>query len=367
MSILLICGVRQVGNFILPSNTDTLVLPSVCKDEDGMYASRCLNLDLEWLVDLRRSVLFEALEIFNPDLLLVDKVAWGFERELEPALAMLKARSNTKCVLGLRDVMDDPKAAREEWNSKENDQAIRSYYDQVWIYGDANIYKLDAECDFEAASRQKTVYTGYINPHDIPIRIKDESHLQSSPYWLHTKPYVLCLVGGGQDGFCLARQFAQAEYGAERVGVIVTGPYMPIQDKHALFELARERSDLYVYEFVADVLPLVMKADKIVSLGGYNSVCEILACGKPLMIVPRTKPRQEQLVRARALNTLDYVDYFEIEKLTPQVLSRWMVESSRLSAPITSSINFNGAAKIKDLVMEIMSSVVKNSKPVSHE
>ena len=33
-------------------------------------------------------------------------------------------------------------------------------------------------------------------------------------------------------------------------------------------------------------------------MGGYNTFCEILSFNKPAVIIPRTAPRQEQLIRA---------------------------------------------------------------------
>ncbi|HKE89405.1 MAG TPA: glycosyltransferase, partial [Gemmatimonadales bacterium] len=42
-------------------------------------------------------------------------------------------------------------------------------------------------------------------------------------------------------------------------------------------------------------------ADAIVSMGGYNSVCEALAVGRPLVIVPRATHKVEQKIRAELL------------------------------------------------------------------
>ena len=40
------------------------------------------------------------------------------------------------------------------------------------------------------------------------------------------------------------------------------------------------------------------KADAIVAMGGYNTFCEILSFDKRALIVPRTRPRLEQYIRA---------------------------------------------------------------------
>ena len=54
---------------------------------------------------------------YKPDLLIVDKEPRGAVRELDPALAHLRRNGSVSCVLGLRDVLDDPLAVRQEWRA----------------------------------------------------------------------------------------------------------------------------------------------------------------------------------------------------------------------------------------------------------
>ena len=60
--------------------------------------------------------------------------------------------------------------------------------------------------------------------------------------------------------------------------------------------LSQQRADLTLAE--------VVDASAVVSMGGYNSVAEILTTNTPALLVPRDRPRQEQLIRARALQAL---------------------------------------------------------------
>ena len=46
----------------------------------------------------------------------------------------------------------------------------------------------------------------------------------------------------------------------------------------------------------------------VVSMGGYNTVCEILSFDKPALVVPRTVPREEQLIRASRASELGLFD-----------------------------------------------------------
>ena len=66
-------------------------------------------------------------------MLIVDNVPRGAVRELDPTLEYLHARGHARFVLGLRDVLDDPAAVHRDWHRAENEDAIRDYYDAVWV------------------------------------------------------------------------------------------------------------------------------------------------------------------------------------------------------------------------------------------
>jgi len=51
----------------------------------------------------------------------------------------------------------------------------------------------------------------------------------------------------------------------------------------------------------ADTFQLMASADAVVSMGGYNSLCEALVLGRPLVIVPRATHKVEQQIRAETL------------------------------------------------------------------
>ncbi len=59
--------------------------------------------------------------------------------------------------------------------------------------------------------------------------------------------------------------------------------------------------------FDAKIEPLIKHAAGMVAMGGYNTFCEILSFDKPAIIVPRTRPRMEQYIRARRAEQLGLV------------------------------------------------------------
>jgi len=93
-------------------------------------------------------------------------------------------------------------------------------------------------------------------------------------------------------------------------------------------------------------------ADVVVSMGGYNTVCEILSFGKPSVIIPRVGPRLEQWIRCRRLADLGFVTTIHPGEVTPE---RLMDEVLRmLTANATTrpdvSLNFNGLRAVSDMV-----------------
>jgi predicted glycosyltransferase len=52
---------------------------------------------------------------------------------------------------------------------------------------------------------------------------------------------------------------------------------------------------------------LIAAAVGVVAMGGYNTFCEILSFDKPALLVPRTEPRREQLIRASRAEALGLV------------------------------------------------------------
>src|SRR5262249_54735019 len=129
---------------------------------DGQYHSRHLNVPLGQLNRLRAQTIEAALATFEPDVLIVDKVPRGACGELEGSLKNLRRSRRTTCILGLRDVLDDPITVCREWHAESSDDAVRHFYDEIWIYGDKRVYDQAREYGFASDLASKTRYTGYL-------------------------------------------------------------------------------------------------------------------------------------------------------------------------------------------------------------
>ena len=86
--ILLISGSRESVSFPIPAGVDFVTVPALAK-RDGSYVARSLASSLDEIVDLRSAIIAAALSSFDPDVLIVDKVARGVCGELDLRAAAL--------------------------------------------------------------------------------------------------------------------------------------------------------------------------------------------------------------------------------------------------------------------------------------
>lgn len=350
---LLVAGVREATAFPLPQNADCLTLPSLRKDKGGQYQSRSLDVSLKDVIAVRAAAISAAIEAFEPDVMIVDNVPRGAMQELDATLRHLRAGGRTKCVLGLRDVLDEPSTVRREWAKVLNEEAIRDYYDEIWVYGDPAVYDVVRECQFAAEIAAKARFVGYLDQRVRLALRPDDGLCSSSALGLSTDKFVLCSVGGGQDGSLLAEAFARAELPDDTSGVILTGPFMAADLLVRLRAIAAANPRMTVLEFFLEPARLVRDAERVVIMGGYNSVCEALSFEKPALIVPRVKPRMEQMIRGQAVRAWGLVDVLHPDQLNPQALTRWLQED-KPAPQVHGRINFNGLFTIQALLERLL-------------
>jgi predicted glycosyltransferase len=346
---LMIAGAREAGVFPWASGVDCVTLPSIQKGDDGRYRSRRLDVPLSELLTVRARIVQSALEAFAPDVLIVDTEPRGAFRELELALSSLRMKGRTCCILGLRDIRDEAAVVRREWEKASNDAAIRDYYDQVWVYGDRNVFDVVREYELSPEVASRLRYTGFL---DQTVRLQFVHPGDDGPRVLATlpeAPLILCTVGGGQDGARLARAFVEAELPRDAFGLVLVGPQMAPDLLDELRVRAERLGRTRVLRFVPEPAPLLARADRLVIMGGYNSTIEALSFGKPTLIVPRVRPRLEQWIRAERLRALDLVDVLHPDALSPARLSKWLATDCR-PRQAREVVDMDGLRRVVDFI-----------------
>jgi predicted glycosyltransferase len=310
VSVLILSGSPMIGSYEFRSGIDFVRVPGVVKQIDtGEYDSANLRVGVEHTMEMRTRIIRDTADIFRPDLFIVDKEPLGLRGEVGPALHLLKDRG-TPLVLGLRDVMDDPAALAQEWERKKIVPALRDLYDEIWIYGLPQINKPLTGIDVPPSVRHKMVYTGYLH-RDLPLHADIPHEIEEID-----GPFILVTPGGGGDGEDLVDWVLSAyetdpniPYGA----VIVFGPFMSATARESFRERAARFPNIRSLTFTNNLGALMPRAAGVVAMGGYNTFCEILSFDKKAIIVPRTRPRLEQFIRARAARNVGLIEMLDAD------------------------------------------------------
>lgn len=350
---LMITGAHETNFFPLPAGVDCLTLPRICKDRYGDYAPAKLDVSLHDLAKMRQEAICAALEQFEPDVLIVDKVPVGACGELLPALKSLAHRGRTRCILGLRDILDDSSVVKAEWLSHQNIQAIEDFYDAIWIYGDPRIYNAVREYRFPKSLSKITRFTGYLDQSSRIVRDLGDTCLCLNSVTPSEEKYVVCAIGGGQDGAELVETFIDAVM-PDTHAIVLTGPYLPQSVLHAAIRATAVRKNVQIIGFTSEADCFIAGADRVVSMAGYNTVCSILSFDRQALLVPRRAPRREQWIRAQRLRALGLIDILSPEHLTSKRLANWLRRPVKDSSKARKLVDLNGLDRIVEWVGSLL-------------
>lgn len=350
--VLLIAGMHEAGAFNIPDGVDLITLPAYAKQGDGSYQSRKLSIDLRQLTDMRARMILATVKGFQPDLMIVDNVPRGAQGELEPTLSWLTGKTSARIVLGLRDVIDTREKVRRQWLRQRNFEAISAYYSDIWIYGDPQFYNLIEEYQLGDLIGAKAQFTGYLQRDTASVAAQAEES-QRQVLGDDDKPYVLCTVGGGRDGVQVCRAFAKARLPEGYRGILLTGTQLDGSARAEIALLAQPNPALTVLDFVPEPVGLMQNAERIIAMGGYNTVCEVLSLGRPTLLVPRVIPRREQILRAERLAARGLIDMIEPDNLTPDALSDWMIKEIAV-ADASETLDLGGLDRFKHFTAQAL-------------
>jgi predicted glycosyltransferase len=330
VSILILSGSPIIGSFDFRSRVDFVRVPGVIKLRNGEYVSLNIHIDVDETLAMRSSIIRHAADIFDPDLLIVDKEPLGLRGEVRETLDLLQRRG-TALILGLRDVMDDPEALGSEWERKQAVPALAEYYDEIWVYGLPQICDPLAGLPVPASVRERITYTGYLR------RAASELHLTPEIMGSIDSQFLLVTPGGGGDGEALIDLVLSAyEYDRDipHPALLVFGPFMLPETRAAFASRAARLDNVRAITFNARLESLMARAAGVVAMGGYNTFCEILSFDKRALIIPRTAPRLEQFIRTKRAAELGLLSMLsESEGRDPRTMSGALRRLTRQPRP----------------------------------
>ncbi len=346
-AILIVTGSPVIHAFRIPKGVDYIKIPSLDRVDSERYEPRFLNDLASEVTEMRKDILKRTVLGFKPDLMIVDKRPAGVDGELLETLEALKQRKYpTKLVLGVRDILDDPKRTRQSLIDNKAFELIERFYDQVWIYGTREVFDHTGEYGYPKSILHKTHYSGYLQR---PTKANTAGGKTLR---------VLLTTGGGGDGGDITQAYLEGLQNLPRrirlKTTVMFGPEMPIEKRDALIAKYEHLEDVKFRDFEPDLTHHYARADLVVSMAGYNTVCELLSFGKRAILIPRDKPVLEQLIRARRLSELGFFDMIEPSELTPDLLMTRVLASLENTTRPMPNIDLGGLSTIRALVQGLM-------------
>jgi ATP-binding cassette subfamily B protein len=345
-AILLATGSRGASMFQFPEGIDYLKLPALrMVDRYRTWEPRDLPLPIEAVTEMRAEMLREAVRVFSPDLLVADFMPAGPYDELLPALDELE-RHGGAAIAGFRDVVDEPAFVRRLWKETGIYDVLRSRYAAVCVYGDPSVVNF-ADYGLDAEAGVPVHYCGYLGRPEL----HDESERPPGPF-------VLATSGGGADGSLVLDQFLHAasllrpQLGGRWLAV--SGPLLA-EDQHERLVRLGERFGVEVWRVLPELRRKVARADCVVGMAGYNTVCDVLSYRRPAVLVPRPGPSLEQSLRADRLEKWQAAEVVRAGELSGESVAaaiRRALSRDELPPPPVSLDGLRRALDVFDTTLE---------------
>jgi predicted glycosyltransferase len=360
-SAMIVTGSPCATQFELPASTDLIKIPSITKNDDGHYITGSFGGSLETTLRFRSRMMLETYRAFSPDLIIIDHQPTGLKGEAMATLKEAKA-NGTKIFFGMRDVVDSPDVVRRDWDNADCHWALNQCYDQICVYGKEEIFDSRVAYDPLLGNVKRCEFVGFIVPsHKVKIKKNGE----------RKKKRVLVTFGGGNDGAQRVEHYLKAltMQPVSWDSHVVTGPMMSPDMVRRLKEMGRAvqpADSVSVKRFHRNLPSLMPQFDAIVSMAGYNSCAEILQSGVPAIFLPRSFPRQEQLIRAVRLAQRGWAITMPQERPDPHCLIEVIETAINTPRTARTEADLDGLRNLSALVgqhlgIEVEESSVSNT------
>jgi predicted glycosyltransferase len=353
-----------VHEFRLMDGIDYIKLPCLTRTDREDYAVKSLRTGVPETIKLRSDLILAAAANFQPDLFLVDKKPFGIKNELHPAfLHLKKSKPEMKAALILRDILDTPESTINIWKAHDYFQVIDEFYNQVLVLGEAELFDPRREYQFPKSVAGKVKFCGYTR-RESGNRSREE--IRKKLQLEENQPLVLVTLGGGEDAFDTMTKYLEGapilSKNRHLHSLIIYGPEMKETHRRALLQASSQQAGVTMMEFTNDLMSYLNAADVVISMGGYNTICEILSLQKKAIVIPRVKPVQEQLMRAERMSERGFFEFIHPDNLTSDgLMSAVKTELDSPQQP-AAYLQLNAHHKITECVFELLSAGGMNAR-----
>ena len=290
----------------------------------------------------RREQLLAAFEARRPRVLLTEMFPFG-RRNMRFELTPLVERAKTApwrpaLASSVRDILTATgNRAKIDWIVA----TVERFYDRVLVHGDPALVPF--ELTFPDASRiaDRIAYTGYVVDH-APARSQAVA----------PSGEVLVSTGGG----AVADPLVEAAFGARALSPLADAPWrvligdnLPEPRFRAFRQAAPE--GVIVERSRPDFLALLAACRLSLSQAGYNTTLEVLAAGRPAVVVPFAAGQEsEQSLRARLLAEQGRLVVVEEAGITAESLAAGIARALALPPAPPMQFALDGAARSAEIL-----------------
>lgn len=285
----------------------------------------------------RSRQLLAAFEARKPRVLLTEMFPFG-RRQMRFETMPLVERAETASwrpaiAASVRDILT---ALRHQEKVDWIVAMVERFYDRVLVHGDPALVPFELTFPEAARIAGRLAYTGYV----VAQAPQEAGTVAPSGE-------VLVSTGGG----AVADPLVEAAFGARALSPLAAAPWRVLigenlpEARFRAFQAAAP-AGVTVERSRADFLALLAACRLSISQAGYNTTLEVLAAGRPAVVVPFAAGQEsEQSLRARLLAQQGRLVVVEEAGLTPARLAEGIAEALALPPPPPLGLALDGAER----------------------
>lgn len=298
-------------------------------------------IDDDWR-DARRIQLLNIATEIAPDILFIELFPFGrrqFRFELIPLLDAFKGKARIVC--SARDVIvGKPRAKRND----EIVDTLLAYFDEVLVHGVEDVIPLRETFPYADKISELLRYTGYVQEETQPAGTSAVGADE-----------IVISVGGGAVGEDLLQAVVAARPHSKqrhRRWRMIAGESLP---RSVYQELEIQCGDGLTLEGArSDFIYVLRNCALSISLGGYNTVMDVMSAGCRNLIVPFSGGVEtEQLYRARAFSDAGWIHLFDGDITNETRFAQAIDATFEHSHSEIAGLDFDGANKTAQMISEM--------------
>lgn len=286
----------------------------------------------------RAAILIDSFNKYCPKIVITEFYPFSQHRLNETVIPLLdhikSGKFKTKLLCSIRDIPISDRGTNLQRSYVKVNRILKKYYHAVLHHTDPQVVSVSSTPFLGAALEGVKVYTtGFVVQKDCYF-----SEVESFDY--------LITSGGGIDGLeMIIKTYDDiSKHDPKATIVVVCGPLMKTDD----LVIIRDRiNTAIVIEKVNDLFPYIKKANRIISMAGYNSTVELVKNKKETVLIPRSNSF-EQTMRANAFQNAGCVIHhdFRIGNIVN------VFEKGNTTKPV--NVDINGGFNSTQIILKLL-------------